>query len=183
VTILYAIPVGIVAGFLLGGRVDGILALRFRWPALAIGGLLVQVVLFSELGDRLAGDFDRQVYVLSTLAVLGAVLRNLALPGLPLVALGALSNLAAIVANGGLMPADPAALRIAGFDGPGEHTNSIVLADPALRPLTDIFALPAGIPFANVFSVGDVLIAIGIAWAIVAAMRSRTGGAPAETTT
>jgi len=183
VTILYAIPVGIVAGFLLGGRVEGVLALRFRWPALAIGGLLVQVVLFSELGDRLAGDFDRQVYVLSTLAVLGAVLRNLALPGLPLVALGALSNLAAIVANGGLMPADPVALRIAGFDGPGEHTNSIVLADPALRQLTDIFALPAGIPFANVFSVGDVLIAVGIAWAIVGAMRSRTGGASAETAT
>jgi hypothetical protein len=183
VTILYSIPAGILAGLLLRGRLDGLIALRFRWAPLAIGGLLVQVLLFSELGDRLAGAFDPQAYVLSTVAVLGAVLRNLALPGLPLVALGALSNLAAIVANGGLMPADRGALRIAGFDGPGEHTNSIVLADPALRPLTDIFALPAGIPFANVFSVGDVLIAVGIAWAIVAAMRSRTGGAPAETTT
>jgi hypothetical protein len=182
-TILYAIPAGILAGLLLRGRLEGLLALRFRWAPLAIGGLLVQVVLFSELGDRVAGDFDRQVYVLSTLAVLGAVLRNLALPGLPLVTLGALSNLAAIVANGGSMPADPGALRIAGFDGPGEHTNSIVLTDPALRPLTDIFALPAGIPFANVFSVGDVLIALGIAWAIVAAMRSKTGDAPAEAAT
>ena len=182
-TILYAIPAGVLAGLLLRGRLDGLLALRFRWAPLAIGGLLVQVVLFSALGDRLAGDFDRQVYVLSTLAVLLAVLRNLALPGLPLVALGSLSNLAAIVANGGLMPADPGALRIAGFDGPGEHTNSVVLADPALRLLTDIFALPAGIPFANVFSIGDVLIAIGIAWAIVAAMRSRTDDASAETAT
>jgi Family of unknown function (DUF5317) len=40
-----------------------------------------------------------------------------------------------------------------------------------LRPLTDVFAIPAWLPMANVFSVGDVLIAIGIAWTIVATMR------------
>ena len=41
------------------------------------------------------------------------------------------------------MPADPSALaRSAGFEATG-YTNSIVVADPALRPLTDIFAIPA----------------------------------------
>ena len=58
------------------------------------------------------------------------------------------------------MPADPGALDIAGLP-PGDHANSVVLADPALRPLTDIFAIPAWLPMANVFSVGDVLIAVG----------------------
>ena len=180
-TILYAIAVGILAGLLLGGRLDGILAMRFRWPFLAIAGLLVQVVLFSELGDRLAGDLGPAIYVASTVAVLLALLRNVALPGLWLAAVGALSNLAAIVANGGAMPADAAALRLAGFDGPGEHTNSIMLANPALRPLTDIFAVPAGVPLANVFSIGDVLIAVGVGWALAAAMRdsqSRTAIVP-----
>lgn len=170
-TILYAIPVGLLVGLLLGGRIEGLSALRFRWAPLAIGGLLVQVVLFTEFGDHLVGDLDQAVYVASTLAVFGAVVRNLTLSGIPLVALGAVSNVVAIVANGGSMPADPAALRLAGFSGPGEHTNSVVLADPALRPLTDIFAVPAGVPFANVFSIGDVLIGVGIAWAIAAAMR------------
>jgi len=42
---------------------------------------------------------------------------------------------------------------------------------PALQPLTDIYAVPAWIPFANVFSVGDVLIAVGIVIAIVGVMR------------
>lgn len=177
-TILYAIPAGIVVGFLLRGHLDGLLALRFRWAWLAIGGLLVQVVLFTEFGDQLAGDLGPVVYVGSTIAVLLALLRNVRLPGLAIAAVGSLLNLAAIVANGGYMPADAAALAAAGFSGPGDHTNSVVLAQPALRPLTDIFAIPAGVPLANVFSVGDVLIAVGVAWAIAAAMRQPT--APPE---
>ena len=168
---LSAIPIGIALGYLLGGKLDGLLRLRFRWAALAVGGLLVQIVLFSPVGDRLAGDLGPAIYVASTAAVLVALLRNIRMAGMPIAAVGSLSNLLAISANGGAMPADPAALATAGFDGPGEHTNSVVLADPAFRPLTDIFAIPAGIPLANVFSIGDVLIGVGVAVAIIAAMR------------
>jgi hypothetical protein len=168
---LLAIPVGIVAGLLVGGRLDALANLRFRWAALAVGGLLVQVALFTPLGDRLAGDLGPAIYVISTTAVFVAVLRNLRMPGIAIAAVGALCNLVAISANGGAMPADPGALALAGFTGPGEHTNSVVLAEPAFRPLTDLYALPAWLPLANVFSVGDVLIGVGVAIAIVAAMR------------
>jgi uncharacterized protein DUF5317 len=172
VFLLWAIPVGLVLGWLLGGRVGALSNLGFRWAGLALAGLLVQVVLFTPTGDDLAGAWGPPIYVASTAAVFVAVARNLRIRGLEIVALGALSNLAAIALNGGAMPADPAALRTAGLDGPGAHTNSVVIADPVLRPLTDIFAVPAGIPFANVFSVGDVLIGLGIVVAIVVAMRS-----------
>ena len=57
--------------------------------------------------------------------------------------------------------------------GPG-FSNSVVMADPALRPLTDIFALPGWVPFANVFSVGDVLIGVGVATVIALGMRRAT---------
>jgi hypothetical protein len=180
VTILYAIPAGIIVGFLLRGRIEGLLELKFRWAWLAVGGLLVQVVLFTELGDRLAGDLAPAIYVASTVAVLAALLRNVRLAGLPIAALGSVLNLAAILSNGGAMPADLGALRLAGFDGPGDHTNSVVLAEPVLRPLTDIFAVPAGIPLANVFSIGDVLIAVGVAWAIAAAMRRPASASSAQ---
>jgi Family of unknown function (DUF5317) len=173
VLILAAIPIGIAAGLLVGGHLDGLLHLQFRWAALAVAGLLVQVVLFTPLGDGLAGDFAPAIYVASTAAVFVALVRNIRLPGLAIAALGAASNLVAIGANGGAMPADPGALALAGFGGPGEHTNSVVLAEPALRPLTDIYALPAWVPLANVFSVGDVLIGVGVALAIAVAMRSR----------
>jgi hypothetical protein len=168
---LWAIPVGIAVGLLARGRLEALSAFRFRWAWLALGGLLVQVVLFTELGDRFAGGLGPAIYVGSTLAVFVAVVRNVRLPGMPAVALGSLANLAAITTNGGSMPADPAALAAAGLDGAGDHTNSVVLADPALRLLTDIFAIPASLPFANVFSVGDVLIGVGIVWLIAATMR------------
>ena len=168
---LWAIPVGIVVGLLAGGNIEALSRLRFRWAWLALAGLLVQVVLFTPAGDRLAGVAVPAIYVGSTLAVFAAVLGNVALPGMPLVVFGSVSNLLAIAANGGAMPADPTALEIAGFLGPGEHTNSVVLDEPALRPLTDIFAIPAGLPLANVFSVGDVLIALGLVWLIAATMR------------
>ena len=171
---LWAIPVGIVAGLAAGGSLGNLSGFRFRWASLAVAGLLVQVVLFTPTGDRLAGAAGPAIYVASTAAVFVAVLRNVRLPGMAVVALGSISNLAAITANGGAMPADPGALAIAGLDGAGDHTNSVVLAEPALRPLTDIFGIPAWLPFANVFSIGDVLIGVGIVVLIVALMRRPT---------
>ena len=67
-----------------------------------------------------------------------------------------MSNLAAIVANGGYMPADPGAIAALGQATRTRYSNSVVVDHPALRPLTDIFALPPWVPFANVFSIGDV---------------------------
>jgi uncharacterized protein DUF5317 len=171
VFILSGVVLGLVAGFLLGGRLGGLATVRFRLGWLAIVALAIQVILFSALGDGLAADVRRVIYVGSTALVGIVVLANLRLTGVPLVALGAALNLAAILANGGSMPADPAALASLGMTAEG-NTNSVVLAAPALAPLTDVFAMPAWMPFSNVFSVGDVLIGIGVAVAIAAAMRS-----------
>jgi hypothetical protein len=145
--------------------------LRFAWAPLALAALLVQVVQFDPDLGRLLGGLGPTVYVASTAVVLLVVLRNARLTGLPIVAAGAASNLAAIAANGGFMPADPSALALAGLEPVEGPSNSIVVADPALRPLTDVFAIPAGVPFANVFSIGDMLIGVGVAVAIAAAMR------------
>lgn len=168
--ILYAIPIGIVMGLLIGGHVGRLGELRLRWVPLMLAGLAVQVAIFTDVGGRLVGDAGPTVYVASTALVFIAVLRNVAIPGVALIALGAGCNLAAIVANGGWMPADPAAVASIGGLANG-YTNSILVADPALKPLTDLFALPAWLPFANVFSLGDIVIGIGIAATIALAMR------------
>ena len=63
-----------------------------------------------------------------------------------------------------------AALAPLGF-GVGGHTNSIAVEHPALEPLTDIFAMPTWMPMANIFSVGDIAIGIGVAVAVSAGMR------------
>jgi hypothetical protein len=77
------------------------------------------------------------------------------------------------------MPADPEAAAAVGGIAPG-YSNSSIPTEPALVPLTDIFATPAWLPFANVFSVGDVLIGLGVAATIAMAMRrdADTAGSP-----
>jgi hypothetical protein len=136
-----------------------------------LGGLLVQVVLFSELVAPRVGDAGPPIYAASTAAVVLAVIANRRITGMLVVALGAACNFAAIVANGGYMPAALGAIQGRGSVTSTVYSNSVVSPDPALAPLTDIFALPAWLPFANVFSVGDVLIGVGVAIVIVAAMR------------
>jgi hypothetical protein len=170
--ILYALVIGLVAGSLFGGRLSGLASVRFHWGSVALLGLAAQVALFSGPVTERIGAAGPPLYVASTALVLVAVARNLRLPGMALVALGAVSNLAAIVANGGYMPASPAALAaLGGGIAPG-YSNSAIVPSPALEPLTDLFALPSWLPFANVFSIGDVLIAAGVAWTIVVAMRA-----------
>jgi hypothetical protein len=168
---IYAVPIGLLAGWLIGGRLEGLADVRFRWAALALGGLGAQIVLFSGVVDGLAGDRAELLYVVSTVVVLVAVVRNIAIPGLALVALGALLNLAAILANGGSMPSTPGAYALAGIEPDDSLTNSVLVENPALQPLTDVYALPAALPFSNVFSIGDVLIGVGLAATIALAMR------------
>jgi hypothetical protein len=174
--ILYAVLIGLVLGFLVGGRTAGLADLHLRWSWVIVAGLLVQVVLFSEPVSERIGALGPPIYVASTATVIAAVIANRAMTGMIVVAAGAASNLIAIVANGGYMPVSAGAAAVLGAHQPAAYSNSAQLADPALAPLTDIFALPPWVPFANVFSVGDLLIGLGIAIVIVLAMRSRAVG-------
>ncbi len=171
---LYAILIGLLVGVAAGGRLDRLGRLRFRWGGLAIVALLVQVALFSGPVSTGIGDAGPPIYVASSAAVLVVVLRNIRIAGLPIVALGAASNLVAIVANGGYMPAAPGALESLGKQVGAEYSNSREFAAAAMAPLADAFAMPAAMPFANVFSIGDVLIGLGVFVAIVWTMRDST---------
>jgi hypothetical protein len=169
--ILYGLLVGFAAGLILGGRPGALADLRFRWIPVVMAGLAVQVVIFSSPVSDRVGELGPGLYVASTGLVFAAVLRNVRLPGLLIVVLGAGSNLAAIIANGGYMPANAGAVASLGHSLTSTYSNSVIVARPALEPLTDVFALPPWLPFNNVFSVGDVLIALGIAAVVAVAMR------------
>ncbi len=68
------------------------------------------------------------------------------------------------------MPTSPESARIAGkiagyaTQGPPILKNSILGSGDQVRLwlLTDIIAIPKAVPLANVFSIGDVLLAVGI---------------------
>jgi hypothetical protein len=172
---LYAVVAGLLVGAMTAGDVRRLGSISIRWAPLALAGLLAQVVLFSGPIAEHIGWLGLPIYLGSTAMVLAVVLRNARLPGLALSGVGAISNMAAIVANGGYMPASAQALASLGKGINAGYSNSRIVEAPALAPFTDIFALPRWFPFSNVFSVGDVLIGLGIAILIIATMR---GGAP-----
>ena len=151
---------------------------NIRWWGLAVAGALLQLMLFlPPVNARLAAA-SPWIYILSTVAVLVCVLRNARVPGLAITALGGASNLLAIVANGGSMPVSPDAARMVGHGIATSYTNTIELAHPFLQPLTDIIVVPNPLPFANVYSIGDLLVATGVAvtvaWALHGSVTPRS---------
>ena len=171
--ILYAVLAGLVVGLVSGGSVARLGDLRFSWAPLIAVGMAVQLVLFSTSVGDVLGPAAPIVYVASNLAVLVAVWKNRAIPGLAIVLVGGAANLLAICANGGYMPVSAAALIALGRTAAQGYVNSRFVDGAVLGPLTDQFAMPSWIPMANIFSVGDVLIGVGAAVAIVAAMHGR----------
>lgn len=172
--ILYAVVVGLAVGLVSGGSAARLGRLHFRWGLLIALGMVLQLSLFSTpIGERLGLDAAKALYVTSNLMVLAAVAVNRSIPGLVLVLVGGLSNVIAIVANGGSMPVSEGALQAMQRLPQGGYSNSVLIEHARLVPLTDIFAMPTWIPAANVFSVGDVLIGLGAAIAVVAAMHGR----------
>ena len=59
--ILYGVIAGLVAGWLLGGRLEGLASVRLPPRPLAVVALAVQLVLFSPLADPLPEPAARAI--------------------------------------------------------------------------------------------------------------------------
>jgi Family of unknown function (DUF5317) len=150
---------------LAGGRLAALADVRLHQPWLLAAALVMQTASIYLPGLPATARIALQVL---SYPVAGLFLvSNRHLPGMLLVAAGAAGNLLAMSVNGGVMPASPAAVAAAGLPaGQAGYSNSAVLAHPRLAGLGDVFAIPSSWPLANVFSPGDVLIALGVAWAL-----------------
>ena len=159
--LLVAAALVLVSVVLAGGRVHGLLALRIRAAWLLTVALVLQILaisVFPNAGHTLLATMHASSYAIAGFVVV----LNWGVRGLPTIGLGGLLNAMAIAANGGTMPASPAALATAGLtSSSGGFENSAALASPNLPFLGDVFAIPASWPLHNVFSVGDILIVLG----------------------
>ena len=136
--------------------------LRWRHTWLVWLALADQILVISVLPDRHGLSETAHVgsYVLAGLFVL----LNHRSMGTLVVGAGGLLNLTAIAANGGVMPASPDALKASGWHpSPGHFANSAAVPHPRLGFLGDVFATPPWLPVHSVFSVGDVVIVVGVA--------------------
>jgi hypothetical protein len=174
-----ALPVlaALVVSLALGGSLRRLAELPLRATWLFFGAVVLQIAAFPfAFLPWTTGDATQKgLWLASYLLLLAAAVANRRLAGVPIAALGMLANLAAIVANGGRMPVAAEAMRAAG-DSYAVRNNSIQSADPTLSWLVDRWAAPDWIPLANVFSVGDLVIAVGAFVIVFVAMRPRLPG-------
>jgi len=162
--VVLALPflIGVLVALPLGGRLRALAAVRLRWLGLAYVALAIQIAAFpgSSMPWHTPDGVAVGLWIASDVLLVAVVARNVRLPGVALVAAGLGSNLLAVLANGGHMPALLRALAAAGLHYRVDM-NSEAMAHPALPWLVDRWAAPHWIPLANIFSVGDVAIAVG----------------------
>jgi hypothetical protein len=141
------------------GRLTAFADLDIRRAWLAPAGIGVQILILKVVPHGSAA-FHEAVHMFSY-ALLGAFAwSNRRIPGVPVIMVGGALNFIAIAANGGVMPADPEIARhVAGAEG---FVNSGAMAHPHLLFLGDVFATPQSWPMYNVFSIGDLVILLGV---------------------
>lgn len=162
VTLLLALAVVAATVPLAGGNLMRLADVQFRAPWLVIVAIGAQILIISVVPD-LAPSLFRAIHLLTYVLVAAFVVANRRLPGLVVVGVGGALNLLAITANGGVMPASAAATRQAGLTlEPKEFENSAPVDGARLQFLGDIWATPSWLPVHNVFSVGDVVITLGV---------------------
>jgi MFS family permease len=178
--LLSSILLGLVIGALAGGQLPRLADLRLRWvwllgAALAVR-LLAGLMVRTDVEADLAGAWGLP---LTYGLIVVWLYRNWNVSGLQVAAIGVTLNILAVLLNSGKMPVWEGALLASGLTladlvgdpfhvvlGAGMTAGQFVAAGGLFG---DVVPIPIPI-LRDVVSVGDVLLWLGIVWAIVAAM-------------
>ena len=154
---------GVLVGFIGGGRLDKLADIKLRGAWLFVAALAVQVLAYPSgfLPFQISDGLATVLWLGSYAALVGLAFFNRSVRGFPIATAGMASNLAAVLANHGHMPALASALADAGTPIAHLHNNSVIADNPHLSWLIDRWGAPGWVPLANVYSVGDVLLGLG----------------------
>ena len=175
--LILAVALGIVIALVSGGSLSRLATVPFKhgWLAfLAIGLQVVAVYTHSIQG------MAPILFSLSYAILIGLVWINRRLAGMPIVGLGLGLNTLVTVANGGYMPVTKEAIWRAGLTHLTYELETgarILGAKDIILPqsqtnlwfLSDIIVLRG--PFPTVFSIGDIILALGILMFFCGTMR------------
>jgi hypothetical protein len=162
VFLLPSLGLGVVLAWALGGRPSRLLDVPFRLGWAVFAALGAQLLLFLRLGIDYPPFFLDAAHVATYALLFAFAAANLRLVPLVPAFVGMALNATAIVANGGRMPVSPRAAEAAGLANDVGARLNVSSEAHRLWFLGDIFAIPPRLPLANVFSIGDLLIGIGM---------------------
>jgi hypothetical protein len=171
-----AVAAGVGLGLARGGRLSNLTALRLRYAWVVPPALAAQLLLIfaPPVPPEHAPEPLRLWLPVTFIPLTWFVLANRRLAGMRLVLVGLVANAAVIMANGGLMPTNEAALRDAGMSSGVELARAhpgirlpkskdvlLPVEQTALWWLSDTLVSPP-VPRRKVMSAGDLLVAAGV---------------------
>jgi hypothetical protein len=169
-----SIVVGLVAGFTKARiRKEPYQPIELKHLWLVLIAALPQFLAFflPATRERIPDQWIPPMLIVSQLILLVFVWINRKVPGLWLLGLGTLLNLMVISLNGGWMPITPDTLEHLGApEGTWQiglrhgYSKDLVLIKESTKLwlLSDILTLPLWLPYRVAFSIGDILIAVGV---------------------
>ena len=159
----------LIAGWIAGGRLRNLGHVELRGKLLVIAAVGFQLVLgIVSLAGGPVDLVGRPLLAVSHVALLVFILANRLLPGMALVFIGFALNAVVVSANGA-MPVSGEALQALGGEAavdPGKH--QLLEDDHVLPWLADVIPVPV---LRTVVSVGDVVLAAGVAVLVPSLMR------------
>lgn len=165
-----AVLLSVLVGLLRRGRLSSLADFPFRQLPLVLIAFALQAGLgLAASRDVPLGFAGPAVHVATYALLLQVIWANRDTRGFLTTGVGFALNLAAIVVNGGRMPVSEAALVQAGlFDlaaalrAEASYTHTLITGTTRLAWAADVFALPPPFPRPTVFSLGDVVIVLGL---------------------
>lgn len=170
--IIEGVLLGILVGKLRGGGFKrlGYSVLRFSWMIFFAFSLQLLTSIMIFLGHPIAIKYRMILYVLSYGLLIMSLFFNIQFKSMWLIMIGAIANFAAILLNGGSMPIDMDILKKMGFknllssieSGALPHYIPLEEAGGYTRYLGKILTTPNMYPLKQIFSIGDILVVVGI---------------------
>lgn len=147
---------------------------QVRWEWLVYLTVIPQIAVFQipAIGKWIPEDLAPFIQIITMSGLLIFTIANLNVIGFSIVSAGLLANLTVISLNGGWMPVSPETLMRLRPDIPAatwvvgsrlalSKDRILNSAQTTFGWLSDCLTLPQWVPYKFVFSIGDILIAIG----------------------
>lgn len=169
-----AIAIGLIVGIVRNGRVRNLLEIEMKGVSLVVAAIILQM-LPSVLSPFInAESWLTFLPFAGYLVMMAAVIMNRKHKGFKIVFLGALFNMGVMLFSGFKMPVTENALLKAGLGSlletiqDGSVINYVLVTsnDGVRYFLGKLIALPPVYPLTRLFSVGDLIIGIGLAYFI-----------------
>jgi len=161
----------LLVGKVRGGKFSNISSGEIKGWYFIVSSFLIEfsAVYFASKGIRIIIDGIPFIHLLSYIMLFIGLLMNFDKYPFWIITAGVFLNFLVIMANGGQMPVSIEALESMGlFDNAAAIMNGRIIThtplvdSTRLKFLSDIFAMPKFYPRPKVFSIGDVIMAVGV---------------------